>query len=64
MSRTSFEKQEFWRFALWEQSRSGLSIREFCRRDGMSEPSLYMWRKRLAPAIESDNGQQEPESQP
>ena len=47
MARSSIEKKEFWQFVLSEQSQSGLSIREFCRREGVSEPSFYQWRKRL-----------------
>jgi hypothetical protein len=27
---------------------SGLGVREFCRRQGLSEPSFYFWRKRLS----------------
>jgi len=33
------------RFARWLQS--GLSIRSFCLRENVSEPSFYQWRKRL-----------------
>ena len=33
------------RFARWLQS--GLSIRRFCLRENVSEPSFYQWRKRL-----------------
>ena len=33
------------RLARWRQS--GLSISEFCRREGVSPPSFYQWRKRL-----------------
>lgn len=48
MGRTSIEKAEFWRFVVREQSRSGLNVREFCHQEGMSEASLYQWRKKLA----------------
>lgn len=39
--------------AVWEQrcerfARSRLTVREFCRREGVSQPSFYQWRKRLS----------------
>jgi hypothetical protein len=33
---------------LARQRRSGLSIRQFCLREGFSEPSFYWWRRELA----------------
>jgi transposase-like protein len=48
MGRSSKEKTEFWDFVLAEHGRSGLSVREFCRREGVSEPSFYQWRKKRA----------------
>jgi transposase len=26
----------------------GLSVRQFCTKEGLSEPSFYIWRKKLA----------------
>ena len=43
----SNEKEEFWRLVIEEQGASGLSVRAFCEREGVSEPSFYAWRKRL-----------------
>lgn len=43
-----------WMERLARQRRSGLSIAEFCRREGISPPSFYAWRRRLekdAPAL-------------
>ena len=28
---------------------SGLSVRQFCKQEGLSEPSFYNWRKKLTP---------------
>jgi hypothetical protein len=64
MGRASNEKQEFWKFALSEQARSGLSVRKFCLREGLSEPSSYLWRKKLAQETESGNGHHEAEGHP
>jgi hypothetical protein len=44
----SAEKESFWRLALDEHRRSGLTIREYCKRIGASEPSFYAWRKVIA----------------
>jgi hypothetical protein len=30
-----------------QQEASGSSVRQFCRKQGVSEPSFYWWRKRL-----------------
>jgi transposase-like protein len=41
-------KERFWRRAVAEHRRSGLTIREFCARCGLSEPLYYAWRRELA----------------
>ena len=46
-SKRSTEKEEFWRLAMREHQLSGLSIRAFCQREGLSEPSFYAWRKKI-----------------
>lgn len=46
-SNRSVEKESFWR-GLHESYRgSGLTVRAFCQREGVSEPSFYSWRKEL-----------------
>lgn len=55
MNRPSLEKAEFWGFVISEHHKSGLSVREFCRREGVSEPSFYQWRKKLASAGSTDS---------
>jgi hypothetical protein len=37
-----------WRRRLLQQSRSGLSILQFCRREGVSPASFHAWKRRLA----------------
>ncbi|MFZ0008698.1 MAG: transposase [Steroidobacteraceae bacterium] len=39
--------EEWWRELVARQAASGLSLREFCRREGLSAWSLYEWRSRL-----------------
>lgn len=45
--RKNSEKALHWREILERQANSGVSVREFCATEGVSEPSFYAWRKRL-----------------
>lgn len=47
MAGRSAEKEAFWRLVLDEQKGSGLSVRQFCNRESISEASFYAWRKEL-----------------
>jgi transposase-like protein len=38
-------KEAYWRDAIRRQAQSGLSVREFCRRHRLSEPSFYERRR-------------------
>ena len=42
-------REHTWRLRLSRQAHSGLSIAAFCRREGVSTPSFYAWKRRLAP---------------
>ena len=44
----SAAKEAAWRERVRSQAESGLSVRAFCRREGVSEPSFYSWRRELA----------------
>jgi len=52
------DQHQFWRMAIETWQSSGLSIRRFCKQEGLSEPSFYSWRKRLAsvnrPAVDTE----------
>jgi transposase-like protein len=41
-------KEQFWRQALRRWRQSGLSIRAYCRRHCLAEPSFYAWRRLLS----------------
>ncbi len=43
----SAETELRWRKLVDRQSKSGLSVREFCEQEGVSENSLYFWRREL-----------------
>lgn len=58
--RRSVEKEAYWRGQIKRQSVSGLSIRKWCRDNGVSEPSFYVWRRELRKR-DRESGQAEPE---
>ena len=43
------ETREFWEEAIRLWADSGLSVRKFCRREGLNEHSFYSWRRALLP---------------
>ena len=40
-------KNDQWRERIAEQARSGLSVKQYCKKQGLTECSFYAWRKRL-----------------
>lgn len=46
-SRRSAEKEAFWRLALAEHRQSGLPVRDFCSREGLSTATFYAWKRTL-----------------
>ena len=42
------EKARFWQSTIREAARSGVSIREFCRRRKLKECQFYWWQRRLS----------------
>ncbi len=42
------DQQQFWQMVMETFKSSQLSIRQFCKQEGLSEPSFYSWRKKLA----------------
>ena len=41
------EKARYWQRTVGEAVRSGMSIREFCRRRRLKESQFYWWQRRL-----------------
>jgi len=41
-------KERFWRRVVGQWRRSGLTIRDFCEQQSLSEPSFYAWRRTIA----------------
>ncbi len=48
ISNQSVEKVQFWRSLLRQQPGSGMTVKEFCRKHGVSVPSFYAWRRKIA----------------
>ena len=67
MSKRSEEKRTYWRGMLERQTASGLSVRQFCRDEQVSEASFHSWKRKLAhgdrPAKQSSQkgGQKRPQ---
>lgn len=40
-------KEQLWRRLISDWRASGLTVREFCERRGLPEPSFYGWRRQL-----------------
>jgi hypothetical protein len=41
-------KERFWRGAIKGQASSAISVREFCRRERLTESAFYAWRRTIA----------------
>ncbi len=53
------EAREFWETAIRLWTDSGLSVREFCSREGLNEHGFYSWRRELLPnSTSSATGQE------
>ena len=48
MLSTSMDRLALWRDLLTEQRASGLSIKEWCAKEGVSTFTYYYWRKRIS----------------
>lgn len=49
-------KREFWQLAVETWRDSGMSVRRFCRAEGLSEAAFYWWRRQLTRAKASTAG--------
>jgi len=56
------DQQQFWQMAIETWRISGLSVRQFCDNEGLTEASFYSWRKKLSTGVNGDNKQDKPKS--
>ncbi len=47
LEREKAARNEHWRERIAQQERSGVSVQDFCKQQGLTEGSFYAWRKRL-----------------
>jgi hypothetical protein len=47
MAKKHSDRSAYWRGVLGRHARSSLSVRAFCVREQVSEPSFYAWRRTL-----------------
>ena len=47
------DQKQFWQMVLETFKSSGLSVRRFCKQEGLSEASFYAWRKKLSKSQKS-----------
>ena len=45
--KVDLELREQWRLRIEDQRQSGLTVAEFCRREGVSSATFYSWRRKL-----------------
>lgn len=45
--KANLELREVWRARLKRQRESGLTVAEFCRREGVSSATLFAWKRKL-----------------
>ena len=53
---SSDDQAGYWEMVVETWRGSGLSVREFCEREGLSKASFYGWRRKLARGDESASG--------
>jgi transposase-like protein len=50
-------KEALWRKRLKRFTSSGLSVREFCKREGVTESAFYAWRRTIGERDEPGNSE-------
>jgi transposase len=53
------EKARFWRSAIGEAARSGVSVREFCRQRKLHESQFYWWQRKLSLTRQTAKGRKQ-----
>jgi transposase-like protein len=47
MEKKTERREEYWREQVAAHERSGLSVKQFCEQQQITEQTFYVWRKRL-----------------
>lgn len=64
VQKSESDQQQFWQMVLETFTSSGLSVRQFCKQEGLSEASFYSWRKKLNNSHASGVREESPVSEP
>jgi hypothetical protein len=48
MRKPDAKKESYWRSVLLRQQKSGLTVRQFCLEQGLSQGSFYGWKRKIA----------------
>ena len=55
------DQEQFWKMAIETWQSSGLSVRQFCKQEGLATSAFYVWRKKLAGgSVQDDKDKPEP----
>jgi len=64
VEKSDTDQRQFWQMAIETWQSGGLSVRQFCQQEGLSEASFYAWRKKLIktqlPVIKKEEVKPEP----
>jgi hypothetical protein len=41
------DQEQFWQMAIETWQASGMSVRQFCKQEGLATSAFYVWRKKL-----------------
>jgi transposase-like protein len=55
--KANLELRDIWRARLKRQRESGLTVAEFCRREGVSSATLFAWKRKLQDESPAASGQ-------
>jgi transposase len=61
VKKSDTDQRQFWQMVLETFKSSGLSVRQFCKQEGLTEASFYSWRKKLSNPQKSDPGKGSPQ---
>ena len=42
------QRRQQWQAAVWQWQKSGQSVRDYCRAQGLKDSAFYFWRRKLA----------------
>jgi len=54
------ERRQFWQMVMETRKESGLSIAAFCKKEGISEPAYYYWRRKLTGGVSKSQAKSAP----